>query len=52
MAEIEKKQDETVAGGFIIVGGRVVNAEGKPIAGWHVVNGEAVKDKPTKNEAK
>jgi hypothetical protein len=51
MAEETKKQDETIPGGFIIVNNRVVNAEGAPVAGWHVVNGEAVKDKPTK-EAK
>jgi hypothetical protein len=47
----ERRQDETIPGGLYIRNGRVEDAEGKPLQGWAVVNGEAVPVKPTK-EAK
>lgn len=44
----DKSKDETVPGGLYIKEGHVVNAQGKAIPGYSVVNGEAVKDKPAK----
>ena len=44
----EEKLDETIVGGLIVKGDQVVNAAGEALAGWSVVNGEAVQDKPQK----